>query len=92
MVVQQQIASDVIAQGWWDEAGSLPPTEMGALVERWGDRMAFVYTDREFAVEGEPSLELLFLHRTNRTEGFAACAAPGLDRHHRAHRRRSVRR
>ena len=55
--LQQQIASDVIAQGWWDESGSLPPTEMRALVERWGDRMAFVYTDREFAVEGEPSLD-----------------------------------
>ncbi|MFT7475099.1 MAG: hypothetical protein ACI81L_002033 [Verrucomicrobiales bacterium] len=53
--LQSQIASSVLAQGWWDDTGSLAASEMSAVVEKWGGEFAFALTDRSFSVDEDPS-------------------------------------
>lgn len=52
--IQAQIVASVLADGYWDESGSLSSAEMAEVVADYGDSFAFAFTDRAFAVENEP--------------------------------------
>lgn len=52
--MQDDIAASVTAQGFWDESGVLDTAEMGAVVREFGDRFAFAYSERSFAVQQDP--------------------------------------
>ena len=52
--LQEEIADSITAQGYWDEASLLDVDVMGDVVIEFGDRFAFAYTDRSFAVEEDP--------------------------------------
>ena len=48
--LQNEIANDIVSQGYWDESGSLNADEMASIVAEWGSDIAFAFTDREFEV------------------------------------------
>ena len=52
--LQAVIAEAVLADGWWDDSGTLDASEMDGLVAEFGDEFAFAFTDRSFEVSGEP--------------------------------------
>ena len=52
--LQAVIAEAVLADGWWDDSGTLDASEMDDLVAEFGDEFAFAFTDRSFEVSGEP--------------------------------------
>ena len=54
--LQDDVVEQVLQRGWWDESGALSEAEMGSLVERWGDDVAFAYTDRSFDVVEDSAL------------------------------------
>jgi len=49
--MQQEISTNLISQGFWDESSTLDPTQMGEIVAQFGDSFAFAYTDRAFEVQ-----------------------------------------
>lgn len=53
--LQTEIANDIVAQGYWDESGTIDPVEMAPVVAEWGSDIAFAITDREFAVAEDES-------------------------------------
>lgn len=52
--MQDEIAGSVDAQGYWDEANLLDVDAMDDVVTEFGDRFAFAFTDRSFAVQEDP--------------------------------------
>lgn len=52
--MQDEIAGSVDAQGYWDEANLLDVDAMDDVVAEFGDRFAFAFTDRSFAVQEDP--------------------------------------
>ncbi len=48
--LQNQIANDILAQGYWDESGTVDSAEMASVVAEWGSDIAFAFTDRDFEV------------------------------------------
>lgn len=59
--LQSIAAEGILSDGYWDETGTLDPAEMEALVGEFGLGFAFVYTERSFEVDGEPSQNPAFL-------------------------------
>lgn len=53
--LQSIMAEAVLANGWWDDTGTLPEDEMAALVAEFGDEFAFAFTDRSFEVQQDPN-------------------------------------
>ena len=51
VTIQTLIVNEVLTQGYWDENGVIDPTEMAAVIDRWGNDIGFAITDREFVVE-----------------------------------------
>ncbi len=53
--LQAIMAEAILADGWWDETGTLSAAEMTELVDEFGDEFAFAFTDRAFEVQLDPS-------------------------------------
>lgn len=53
--LQTEITNEILARGFWDESGALTEAEMAPVVAQWGNEIAFAITDREFAIEEDPT-------------------------------------
>ncbi len=59
--LQAIVAEGILEQGFWDESGVLDPEDMAALVSEFGSEFAFVFTERSFQVDADPTQNPAFL-------------------------------